>query len=451
MQEVMRAAVLHRPGEITIESVPRPEVGPNEALVRVVGCGVCGSDIPRMLIKGAHKLPLICGHEFSGRIAALGSGMDEWKEGELVAVPPLIQCFKCAQCLIGEPSRCEDYDYFGSRRDGAYAEYVNVPASNLLRVPEGSDPTAVALADPAAIALHAIGKTNLTLGQRVAVVGCGPIGLFAIQWARLMGASEILAVDISDRKIAMAKEAGATQGAADSSSTSRYGRFDVVIEAAGNTPAFNAAVQLVGPGGRAVFIGIPTALLEEVEKLAPCSSGLLTLDYWMGNRTPYRDAKLRGAIMGLSLFHDRACMYRSAMESVALGTQNVVDSFETQGVPLDHVVVAGGIRNNQVWLKTLVDVLGRPVHLTVDANLSILAGAIAGSFGLGLFPTLEKASKAVVKYERMLEPNKQRHEIYAEGLERYRRATDALTPILHELAASDKGNPNAKGFSPSVV
>jgi L-iditol 2-dehydrogenase len=266
MQEVMRAAVLHRPGDITIESVPRPEIGPNQALVRVVGCGVCGSDIPRMLIKGAHKLPLICGHEFSGRIAALGSGMDEWKEGDLVAVPPLIPCFKCAQCLIGEPSRCEDYDYFGSRRDGAYAEYVNVPAGNLLRVPEGIDPTAVALADPAAIALHAIGKTNLTLGQRVAVVGCGPIGLFAIQWAQLMGASEILAVDISDRKIAMAKEAGATQGAPDASSISRYGRFDVVIEAAGNTPAFNTAVQLVGPGGHAVFIGIPTVDLSVVMK-----------------------------------------------------------------------------------------------------------------------------------------------------------------------------------------
>jgi L-iditol 2-dehydrogenase len=266
MREVMRAAVLHKPGEITIESVPRPEVGPNEALVRVVGCGVCGSDIPRMLTRGAHKQPLICGHEFSGRIAALGSGMDEWKEGELVAIPPLIPCCKCPQCLIGEPSRCEDYDYFGSRRDGAYAEYVNVPASNLLRVPEGIDPTAVALADPAAIALHAIGKTNLTGGQRVAVVGCGPIGLFAIQWARLMGASEILAVDISDRKIAMAKEAGATQGASDSSSTSRYGRFDVVIEAAGNTPAFNAAVQLVGPGGHAVFIGIPTADLSVLMK-----------------------------------------------------------------------------------------------------------------------------------------------------------------------------------------
>jgi L-iditol 2-dehydrogenase len=266
MQEVMRAAVLHRPGDIRIESVPRPQVQPNQALVRVVGCGVCGSDIPRMLVKGAHKLPLICGHEFSGRIAGLGSGVDGWLEGDLVAIPPLIPCFKCSQCLIGEPSRCEDYDYFGSRRNGAYAEYVNVPASNLLRVPEGIDPTAVALADPAAIALHAIGKTNLSLGQRVAVVGCGPIGLFAIQWAQLMGASEILAIDIGDRKIAMAKEAGATQGATDSSSLSRHGRFDVVIEAAGNTAAFNAAIQLVGPGGHAVFIGIPTVDLSVMTK-----------------------------------------------------------------------------------------------------------------------------------------------------------------------------------------
>ena len=178
-------------------------------------------------------------------------------------------------------------------------------------------------------------------------------------------------------------------------------------------------------------------LIREVEKLSPCSSSLLTLDYWMGNRTPYRDAKLRGVIMGLSLFHDRAYMYRSAMESVALGSQNVVDSFETQGIPLDHVVVAGGILNNRVWLKTLVDVLGRPVHLTVDANLSILAGAIAGTVALGLFPTLEKASKAIVKYDQVLEPDKNRHKLYAEALERYRRATDALTPILHELALND--------------
>jgi ribulose kinase len=180
------------------------------------------------------------------------------------------------------------------------------------------------------------------------------------------------------------------------------------------------------------------ALIQEAMRVPPCSSGLLTLDYWMGNRTPYRDAKLRGTIMGLSLFHDRACMYRSAVESIALGTKNVVDSFETQGIPISHVVVAGGIRNNPLWLETLVDVLGRPVHLTVETNLSILAGAIAGTVALGIFPTLEKASKTIVRYDRVLEPNAERHEIYAEALELYRQATAVLTPILHQLEASTK-------------
>jgi sugar (pentulose or hexulose) kinase len=98
-----------------------------------------------------------------------------------------------------------------------------------------------------------------------------------------------------------------------------------------------------------------------------------------------------------------------------------------------------------------VDVLGKPVHLTVDTNLSILAGAIAASVGLGLFPTLEKASKAIVKYERVLEPDKNRHHLYAEALERYRRATDALTPILHELAADDKANQRARERSLAIV
>jgi ribulose kinase len=142
--------------------------------------------------------------------------------------------------------------------------------------------------------------------------------------------------------------------------------------------------------------------------------------------------------MGLSLFHDRASMYRSAVESIALGTKNVVDSFENQGIPITHTVVAGGIRNNHLWLETLVDVLGRPVHLTVETNLSILAGAIAGTVALGLYPTLEKASKAIVRYDRVLEPNAERHQIFAESLELYRRATNLLTPVLHQLATHTK-------------
>jgi L-iditol 2-dehydrogenase len=255
----MRAAVLHSPGDIRIEEVAKPKLEPHHALVRVAACGVCGSDIPRLLVKGAHKLPLICGHEFSGQIAELGEGMEDWRIGDLVTIPPLIPCRKCEQCLRGQPSRCEDYDYFGSRRDGAYTEYVLVPATNLIRVPEGIGAETAALADPAAIALHAVIKTGLRPGQSVAVVGCGAIGLFAIQWAKLMGASRIAGFDVQKEATRLAAEAGAEHTSIDPASAQAEPKFDVVLEAAGVRASINTAMNLVGPGGHAVFIGIPTA------------------------------------------------------------------------------------------------------------------------------------------------------------------------------------------------
>jgi L-iditol 2-dehydrogenase len=166
-----------------------------------------------MLIKGAHKMPLITGHEFSGEIAELGPSVTGWEVGELVAIPPLMPCYECDQCKTGNFSRCRNYDYFGSRRDGAYAEFVAVPVGNLLKVPQKTDPRAIAMVDPASIALHALWKAGgMTVGQTGAVVGCGPIGLYAIQWMRLMGATDVIAVDVSQDKLDLAAEAGATTG-----------------------------------------------------------------------------------------------------------------------------------------------------------------------------------------------------------------------------------------------
>jgi L-iditol 2-dehydrogenase len=250
---------MHRPGDIRVEEVEMPQVKPGHARVRVAACGVCGSDIPRMLSKGAHVMPLICGHEFAGFIDACGDGVEGFAIGELVTVPPLIPCLKCDQCLRGHPSRCLDYDYFGSRRDGAYAEFVNVPLTNLVRVPPTMDPTAASLVDPAAIALHAIWQAQFAAGQTGAVVGCGPIGLFAIQWMRLMGAKEIIAIDISEDKLAMAREAGATHALLSGQPDGALPRCHLIIEAAGHPSAINQAVQLAGAGGHVVFIGIPTS------------------------------------------------------------------------------------------------------------------------------------------------------------------------------------------------
>ena len=255
----MRAAVMHSPGDITLEDRPKPQAGRDEVLLKVAAVGVCGSDIPRMLTKGAHRMPIVCGHEFSGEIVELGQGVEGFETGELVGVAPLIPCRRCDQCLTGNFSRCRDYDYFGSRRDGAYAEFVAAPVGNLLKTPPGIDPRAVAMTDPASIALHAVWKAPVTVGTRGGVIGCGPIGLFAIQWMRMLGASDIVAIDVSGQKLDMAREAGATRTFLSTDTLPEGLGCDIIVEAAGHPSSINAAIRLAAPGGHVVFIGIPTS------------------------------------------------------------------------------------------------------------------------------------------------------------------------------------------------
>jgi len=259
--ETMTAAVMYAPGDIRVEGVNVASPGPAEVLLKVAACGVCGSDIPRMLRNGGYVMPIICGHEFSGYVEQLGEGVTGFEVGDLVSVPPLIPCYHCDFCLRGEFGLCENYDYFGSRSNGAYAQYVVSPVGNLLKMPAGIDPRAAAMLDPAAIALHALWKTGLRSGHRVLVVGAGPIGLFAVQWAKLAGAGQIVTVDLSAEKSAMAREAGAT-GAVQTHDEAKAlaGRgFDIVLESAGVPVTADMAAHLTGPHGHAVFVGIPHA------------------------------------------------------------------------------------------------------------------------------------------------------------------------------------------------
>jgi L-iditol 2-dehydrogenase len=251
----MLAAVLHAPGDIRVDDVPKPVLTPGHALIEVAAVGVCGSDLPRILSKGAHRLPIIPGHEFSGTVIEAADDVDV-AVGQRVTVPPMIPCFACAACAKGDFSLCNDYDYFGSRQDGAYTELVSVPARNLLPVPDEVDDIAAASVDPAAIALHAFMRTKVDAGDRVAVVGAGPIGLFAVQWAKILGATEVAALDIMDEKLALATELGADI-AVRSDRPHEHGGFDIVVETAGVPAAQNQAVRLAGPHGRVVFIGIP--------------------------------------------------------------------------------------------------------------------------------------------------------------------------------------------------
>lgn len=265
MSEKMKAVVMHAVGDIRLEEIDKPVAGPGEVVMKIAACGVCGSDLDRMYKKGPHKLPLVTGHEFSGYIEELGEGVEGFEVGDLVTVPPMLPCFECAPCVQGEFSLCENYDYYGSRRNGAYAEYVAGPANLLLKVPAGLDARAAAMVDPAAIALHAIWRTKLTAGSRVAVMGGGgPIGLFAVQWARIMGATDIVAVDVSEEKAKLALEAGATTAVSSTEDLEKIvgSGFDVVVETTGVPAVADQSVGIAARHGEVTLIGIPNAPVE---------------------------------------------------------------------------------------------------------------------------------------------------------------------------------------------
>ena len=180
------------------------------------------------------------------------------------------------------------------------------------------------------------------------------------------------------------------------------------------------------------------ALMAEAATAEVGATGLVTLDYWMGNRTPYRDPDLRGAILGLSLWHDRATLYRSAVEAIALGSANVVAGLIAGGIPVDRFVLAGGICRNPAWVRATVDAIGLPVRIVADDNLSLVGGAVSASTALGLFPDLETASTACTAPGALVEPDAASHARYAGMLSLYREATETVAPIAHRLARASR-------------
>jgi len=267
-QATMHALVLHAVGDLRYEQVPKPQPARGEVLVRVGFCGVCGSDIPRIFVKGTYHFPTICGHEFAGTIEACGADVAGYQVGDRVLVFPLLWCGRCAACERGSYVQCADYDYFGSRRDGAFAEYVSAPVQNLIPVPPQVSMEAAAMTEPAAVALHAIKRAGGSLASETVVIfGAGPIGLLAAQWARTLGAAEIILFDLVDEKLAMARRLGfATALSArecppvETVQELTGGRGAAVcLEAAGVPATMLQAISAAQVGGRVVLLGNPSA------------------------------------------------------------------------------------------------------------------------------------------------------------------------------------------------
>ncbi len=259
----MRAAVLHAPGDLRVEDVPVPEIGPDDVLVEVKAAGICGSDIGRVMVTGTYHFPTIPGHEFAGRVEKVGAGVSHLKVGDRVAVAPLMPCRKCQWCEAGKFHLCDDYDFMGSRSDGAFAQYLCAPATNVLKVPDSVPYEVAATIEPAAIILHGIHKLDIKLGDAVAVVGCGALGYFALQFAKLSGARPLIAIDVDDDKLALAREVGAdlclnpTRDDVVARVQEATGGRGVAVslECAGSAPGRNLSIMVTAKQGSIMLYG----------------------------------------------------------------------------------------------------------------------------------------------------------------------------------------------------
>ncbi len=240
----MRTGVLHAAGDLRVEDRPVPEPGPGEVLVRVAVCGVCGSDATEF-DRGPvlTTLPVTLGHEFAGTVAALGPGVSGLEVGAAVVCGAGISCGECKPCRAGRTNLCRSYHTAGLQVDGGLAGYVSVPASILFDASSsGLTLDTLGLAQPMAIAVHAVRRSGLRAGQDAVVIGVGGIGAF-ITFAAAATGARVLVVDLSGERLELARRLGATATAIASEGT-----LAEQLEAAGMDPDVLFEVSGSAPG-----------------------------------------------------------------------------------------------------------------------------------------------------------------------------------------------------------
>ena len=265
----MKVIVIHAAKDLRIEEREIEDLGAGQVRVRLAAGGVCGSDLHYYNHGGFGavrlKEPMILGHEVSGHVEALGEGVTGLALGDLVAVSPSRPCGACRFCLAGEPNQCLNMRFYGSAMpfphiQGAFREVLIADAGQCVKA-VGLTAGEAAMAEPLAVALHAVAQAGSVFGRRVLVTGCGPIGCLCILAARRAGAAEIVATDLSDFTLGLAKVVGADRvikvgPEALTEYHAEKGQFDVLLECSGAVAALAAAIPALRPRGVIVQLGI---------------------------------------------------------------------------------------------------------------------------------------------------------------------------------------------------
>ena len=270
----MKALVLHAIGDLKYEDVQVPKAEKGEVLLKIRASGICGSDIQRVFEKGTYHFPTIPGHEFAGEIVAIGKDVSNDYIGKKAAVFPLLPCMKCDACQVGQYAQCQHYNYFGSRCDGGFAEYISIPVWNLVIVPDEISFEEAAICEPSAVAIHALRQAGIDIGDQVAIFGAGPIGLMLGQWAKAWGADKVMLIDIDEYKIEFAKKQGFRYVCNSRSDeplnwikelTDGRGA-DLCLEGAGVSQTLDMAMFAARTFGRVVCMGNPASDMRLSQK-----------------------------------------------------------------------------------------------------------------------------------------------------------------------------------------
>lgn len=258
----MRACVFEEKNRFSIQEVPVPTPGPGEVLIRVRAAGICGTDIHILRGEYFQDFPIIAGHEFAGEVAALGEGVEGFVVGERVTADPNIFCDYCYFCKINKNNHCLNFAAIGVTRSGAFAEYVTVPAKCVFPLPERLSFSEGAMAEPLACAVYGVQRSGIRPGAKVLIFGAGPIGLLLLSLFQVSGASEVIVVDISEKKLELARRKGAKEALqADGSEKKRLREiapfgFEVVVDATGIPEVMEKALDYLEPDGTFLLFGV---------------------------------------------------------------------------------------------------------------------------------------------------------------------------------------------------
>lgn len=258
---MMKAVVIEAPHQASVQEVPYPQPSADEVTIKVTNCGICGTDYHIYEGTFVSPYPIIPGHEFAGVIEEVGEGVTNFQPGDRVTADPSLYCGKCEYCLTQRTNHCENWNALGNTVSGSMAEYVKVPARNVIKIADQLSFSDAAFIEPVACVVHGMNRLQLKLGDRVLLYGAGAMGLQLIQAIAQSGASDLVVIDVSQEKLDLALKYGATQAylsneADEALHTAFPQGFDAVVDVTGIPAVIENAFKHMGRAAKFLQFGV---------------------------------------------------------------------------------------------------------------------------------------------------------------------------------------------------